>query len=78
MVTPVYSFQIPLVSDSFLFICSSYITSGELPPGTKGAQFIHDPKIARETETKAQVRLKFNDVAGKPATVRFPQHINFS
>ena len=46
-----------------------YITCGEFPPGSKGIQFVHDPKIAHEVETKAQVRLKFNDVAGKPVMV---------
>ena len=46
-----------------------YVTCGEFPPGVKGNQFVHDPKMANETETKAQIRLKFNDVAGKSVSV---------
>ena len=47
-----------------------YVTCGEFPPGCKGgSQFVHDPKIANETETKAQIRLKFNDLASKSVSV---------
>lgn len=49
--------------------CLKYITTGELPPGGKnGAAFINDPKIARETEVKAQVCLQFYDMKGELCT----------
>ncbi|KAI9477255.1 hypothetical protein BX667DRAFT_486686 [Coemansia mojavensis] len=38
-----------------------YITTGELPPNSKGGAFIHDPKLLGENEVKAQVKLKFRD-----------------
>ncbi|XP_030837044.1 DNA repair protein RAD50 [Strongylocentrotus purpuratus] len=49
--------------------CLKYICSGEFPPGSKGAAFIHDPKVAHETEVKAQVKLRFKDKAGKDVVV---------
>ncbi|XP_030836094.1 DNA repair protein RAD50-like [Strongylocentrotus purpuratus] len=49
--------------------CLKYICSGEFPPGAKGAPFIHDPKVAHETEVKAQVKLCFKDKAGKDVVV---------
>jgi DNA repair protein RAD50 len=34
--------------------------TGELPPNTRSGQsFIHDPKVAGETEVKAQIKLRF-------------------
>ena len=42
--------------------CLKYITTGDLPPNTKGGAFVHDPKIANEKEVKAQVRLRFWNV----------------
>lgn len=36
-----------------------YATTGNLPPNTKGGAFIYDPKLYREVETKAQIKLKF-------------------
>ncbi|XP_072171621.1 DNA repair protein RAD50-like [Diadema setosum] len=49
--------------------CLKYICSGDFPPGSKGAAFIHDPKVAHETEVKAQVKLRFKDKAGKDVVV---------
>ncbi|XP_041462999.1 DNA repair protein RAD50-like [Lytechinus variegatus] len=49
--------------------CLKYICSGDFPPGSKGAFFIHDPKVAHETEVKAQVKLRFKDKAGKDVVV---------
>lgn len=40
--------------------------TGELPPNARSGQsFIHDPKVAGETETKAQIKLRFKTAAGK-------------
>ncbi|XP_071786283.1 DNA repair protein RAD50-like [Asterias amurensis] len=49
--------------------CLKYVCTGDMPPGAKGAAFIHDPKVAHETEIKAQVKLKFNDVTGKSVII---------
>ncbi|KAF7683817.1 DNA repair protein RAD50 [Astathelohania contejeani] len=38
--------------------CLKYITTGNLPPNTRGGAFIYDPKIAREPEVKAQIKLR--------------------
>ncbi|KAJ2493158.1 DNA repair protein rad50 [Coemansia sp. RSA 2050] len=48
--------------------CLKYITTGELPPNSKGGAFIHDPKLAGETEVKAQVKLRFNNVSQRSMT----------
>ncbi|XP_068655363.1 DNA repair protein RAD50 isoform X2 [Aristolochia californica] len=43
-----------------------YACTGELPPNARsGHSFIHDPKVAGETETKAQIKLRFKTAAGK-------------
>ncbi|XP_009870991.1 PREDICTED: DNA repair protein RAD50 [Apaloderma vittatum] len=42
--------------------CLKYITTGDFPPGTKGNSFVHDPKVANETDVRAQIRLQFRDV----------------
>ncbi|GAB2295676.1 DNA repair protein rad50 [Dionaea muscipula] len=40
--------------------------TGELPPNSRSGQsFIHDPKVSGETETKAQIKLRFRTPAGK-------------
>ncbi|GAA6021568.1 hypothetical protein JCM10207_005070 [Rhodosporidiobolus poonsookiae] len=41
--------------------CLKYATTGELPPGSKGGAFVHDPTIAGTSEVKAQVKLRFNN-----------------
>jgi len=42
--------------------------TGDLPPNVKSGQnFIHDPKVAGETEVKAQIKLRFQD----PSNVSF-------
>ncbi|KAJ1947801.1 DNA repair protein rad50 [Kickxella alabastrina] len=45
-----------------------YITTGELPPNSKGGAFIHDPKLAGENEVKAQVKLRFYNVSQRSMT----------
>ncbi|CAA6659879.1 unnamed protein product [Spirodela intermedia] len=46
--------------------CLKLSCTGELPPNARsGHSFIHDPKVAGETETKAQVKLRFKTAAGK-------------
>eukprot|EP00898_Chlorokybus_atmophyticus_P003192 jgi/Chlat1/3874/Chrsp26S04017 len=47
--------------------CLKQACTGELPPNARSGQtFIHDPKIAGETEVKAQIRLRFRSISGKP------------
>uniref|UniRef100_A0A1D1XWK9 DNA repair protein RAD50 n=1 Tax=Anthurium amnicola TaxID=1678845 RepID=A0A1D1XWK9_9ARAE len=46
--------------------CLKLSCTGELPPNSRsGHSFVHDPKVAGETETKAQVKLRFKTAAGK-------------
>ncbi|KAJ1992993.1 DNA repair protein rad50 [Coemansia spiralis] len=45
-----------------------YITTGELPPNSKGGAFIHDPKLVGESEVKAQVKLRFYNVSQRSMT----------
>ncbi|XP_027932550.1 DNA repair protein RAD50-like isoform X2 [Vigna unguiculata] len=46
--------------------CLKLSCSGELPPNARsGHSFIHDPKVAGETETKGQIKLRFKTAAGK-------------
>uniref|UniRef100_A0A8C2ZBF5 RAD50 double strand break repair protein n=1 Tax=Cyclopterus lumpus TaxID=8103 RepID=A0A8C2ZBF5_CYCLU len=49
--------------------CLKYATAGELPPGSKGGAFVHDPKDAHETDVRAQIRLLFTDVNGEKVTI---------
>ncbi|KAG8008563.1 DNA repair protein RAD50 [Nibea albiflora] len=49
--------------------CLKYATSGELPPGSKGGAFVHDPKDAHETDVRAQIRLLFTDVNGEKVSI---------
>uniref|UniRef100_A0A3Q2GJW1 RAD50 homolog, double strand break repair protein n=1 Tax=Cyprinodon variegatus TaxID=28743 RepID=A0A3Q2GJW1_CYPVA len=50
--------------------CLKYATSGELPPGSKGGAFVHDPKDAHETDVRAQIRLLFSDVNGEKVSIQ--------
>ncbi|XP_051902565.1 DNA repair protein RAD50 [Hippocampus zosterae] len=50
--------------------CLKYATAGELPPGSKGGAFVHDPKDAHETDVRAQIRLLFSDVNGDKVTIQ--------
>ncbi|XP_043844620.1 DNA repair protein RAD50 isoform X2 [Dromiciops gliroides] len=50
--------------------CLKYISTGDFPPGTKGNTFVHDPKVAQETDVKAQIRLQFRDVNGELVAVQ--------
>ncbi|XP_031725130.1 DNA repair protein RAD50 [Anarrhichthys ocellatus] len=49
--------------------CLRYATAGELPPGSKGGAFVHDPKDAHETDVRAQIRLLFTDVNAEKVTI---------
>uniref|UniRef100_A0A8C5K2Y6 Zinc-hook domain-containing protein n=1 Tax=Jaculus jaculus TaxID=51337 RepID=A0A8C5K2Y6_JACJA len=49
--------------------CLKYICTGDFPPGTKGNTFVHDPKVAQETDVRAQIRLQFRDVNGEVVAV---------
>uniref|UniRef100_A0A8C0ZE20 RAD50 double strand break repair protein n=1 Tax=Cyanistes caeruleus TaxID=156563 RepID=A0A8C0ZE20_CYACU len=50
--------------------CLKYISTGDFPPGTKGKTFVHDPKVANETDVRAQIRLQFRDVNGELVAVQ--------
>ncbi|XP_029439215.1 DNA repair protein RAD50 [Rhinatrema bivittatum] len=50
--------------------CLKYVTMGNFPPGTKGNTFVHDPKVAHETDVRAQIRLQFRDVNGEVVAVQ--------
>ncbi|XP_030427858.1 DNA repair protein RAD50 isoform X1 [Gopherus evgoodei] len=50
--------------------CLKYISTGDFPPGTKGHSFVHDPKVANETDVRAQIRLQFRDVTGELIAVQ--------
>lgn len=46
--------------------CLKLSFTGELPPNSRsGHTFVHDPKVAGETETKGQIKLRFKTAAGK-------------
>lgn len=46
--------------------CLKHACTGELPPNSRSGQtFIHDPKVAGETEVKGQIKLRFKTAAGK-------------
>jgi len=49
--------------------CLKYATTGDLPPNSKGGAFVHDPKISRELEVKAQMKLKFKNTRGQTMVV---------
>lgn len=57
-----------LVTLQTIIECLKYITTGDMPPNSKGGAFVHDPNIAREREVKGQVKLKFKDVAKRQVT----------
>ncbi|XP_072002092.1 DNA repair protein RAD50 [Engystomops pustulosus] len=50
--------------------CLKYITTGDFPPGSKGNTFVHDPKVAHETDVRAQIRLQLRDVNGEIVAVQ--------
>ncbi|NXL60233.1 RAD50 protein, partial [Chordeiles acutipennis] len=50
--------------------CLKYISTGDFPPGTKGNSFVHDPKVANETDVRAQIRLQFRDTNGELVAVQ--------
>ncbi|KAK7078560.1 hypothetical protein SK128_026094 [Halocaridina rubra] len=40
-----------------------YITTGDAPPGCgKGGSFVHDPKLAKESQVRGQIKLKFSNI----------------
>lgn len=52
--------------------CLKYAATGDMPPGSKGASggnFVHDPKLAKEREIKAQVKLMIKDITGATCVV---------
>jgi DNA repair protein RAD50 len=50
--------------------CLKQACTGELPPNTRSGQsFVHDPKVAGETEVRAQIKLRFRTATGAPVVV---------
>lgn len=50
--------------------CLKMACTGELPPNTRSGQsFIHDPKVAGETEVKAQIKLRFITATRQPVVI---------
>ena len=50
--------------------CLKQACTGSMPPNIKSGQaFIHDPKLTGETETKAQIMLRFRDTVGNEIVV---------
>nr|CAB3265404.1 DNA repair protein RAD50 [Phallusia mammillata] len=45
--------------------CLKYATTGDCPLNTKGGAFVHDPKLAHESEVRAKVRLKCKNLQGQ-------------
>lgn len=43
-----------------------YAATGSLPPNSRGGAFVYDPRIALETEVRAQVRMLFTNTSNKP------------
>ena len=44
--------------------CLKYVTTGDLPPNSKGGAFIHDPKLCGEKEVLAQIKISFRSTEG--------------
>lgn len=42
-----------------------YVTTGSLPPNSRGGAFIYDPRVARTAEVRGQVKLLFTNVHGE-------------
>uniref|UniRef100_A0A4W3KCI2 RAD50 double strand break repair protein n=1 Tax=Callorhinchus milii TaxID=7868 RepID=A0A4W3KCI2_CALMI len=59
-----------LSSQKTIIECLKYICTSDFPPGTKGNTFVHDPKVAHETDVRAQIRLQFRDVNGETVAVQ--------
>ncbi|ONK78981.1 uncharacterized protein A4U43_C01F1650 [Asparagus officinalis] len=55
--------------------CLKQTCTDELPPNSRSDHsFINDPKVAGETETKGQIKLRFKTAAGKDVVcIRFFQ-----
>lgn len=41
-----------------------------MPPNTKGASFVFDPKLIDEVETKGRIKLYFKDTSGMHVQVQ--------
>lgn len=41
-----------------------------MPPNTKGASFLFDPKLIDEVETKGRIKLYFKDTSGLSVQVQ--------
>ncbi|KAG0244514.1 DNA repair protein rad50 [Mortierella sp. GBA43] len=49
--------------------CLKYVTTGDLPPGSKGGAFVNDPKMSDSPSVKAQVRLRFKNVNNQTMSI---------
>lgn len=50
--------------------CLKYATTSDMPPNTKGASFLFDPKLIDEVETKGRIKLYFKDLSGLSVQVQ--------
>ncbi|OCT87781.1 DNA repair protein RAD50 [Xenopus laevis] len=50
--------------------CLKYMTTGDFPSGSKGNTFVYHPKLAHETDVRAQICLQLKDVNGEPVAVQ--------
>uniref|UniRef100_A0A669F8C5 RAD50 double strand break repair protein n=1 Tax=Oreochromis niloticus TaxID=8128 RepID=A0A669F8C5_ORENI len=50
--------------------CLKFATSGELPPGSKGGAFVHDPKVSLQTVVRAQIELSLSDIKGEEIEIQ--------
>eukprot|EP00842_Homolaphlyctis_polyrhiza_P006497 jgi/Hompol1/6849/HPOL_005096-RA len=49
--------------------CLRYATTGDMPPNSRNGAFVYDPKLARTSEVKAQVKLRFKNKRQQQVTV---------
>ena len=57
------------VGKTTIIECLRYITTGDLPPNSKGGAFVHDPRISGEAKVYAQVMLSYKNAQGRPMVV---------
>lgn len=45
--------------------CLRFATTGDMPPNSRGGAFVFDPKLAKQIDVKAEVKLKFQSEKGE-------------
>jgi len=54
----------PLTPRQTIIESLKYVTTGDMPPNTKGGAFIHDPGLANDSTVAGEVKLRFKNVNG--------------